>query len=32
MDIFLLFDEDLIGRTILLPPEGNGERHRAQVT
>ena len=24
--------EDLIGRTILLPPEENGERHRAKVT
>ena len=23
---------DLIGRTFLLPPEGNGERHRAKVT
>ena len=24
--------EDLIGRTFLLPPEDNGERHRAKVT
>ena len=24
--------EDLIGRTFLLPPEENGERHRAKVT
>ena len=24
--------EDLIGRTLLLPPEENGERHRAKVT
>ena len=24
--------EDLIGRTCLLPPEENGERHRAKVT
>ena len=24
--------EDLIGRTSLLPPEENGERHRAKVT
>ena len=23
---------DLIGRTFLLPPEENGERHRAKVT
>ena len=23
---------DLIGRTILLPPEENGERHRAKVS
>ena len=26
------FDPDLIGRTFLLPPEENGERHRAKVT
>ena len=24
--------EDLIGRTFLLPPEENSERHRAKVT
>ena len=24
--------EDLIGRTFLLPPEENGERHRVNVT
>ena len=24
--------EDLIGRTSLLPPKENGERHRAKVT
>ena len=24
--------EDLIGRTFLLPPEDNGEKHRAMVT
>ena len=24
--------EDLIGRTFLLPPEENGETHRAKVT
>ena len=24
--------EDLIGRTFLLPPEGNGERYRAKIT
>ena len=23
---------DLAGRTLLLPPEENGERHRAKVT
>ena len=23
---------DIIGRTILLPPEENGERHRAKIT
>ena len=23
---------DLIGRTLLLPPEENGDRHRAKVT
>ena len=23
---------DLIGRTFLLPPEENGERHRAKIT
>ena len=23
---------DLIGRTLLLPPKENGERHRAKVT
>ena len=29
----LTFDpSDLIGRTFLLPPEENGERHRAKVT
>ena len=28
-----IFDpSDLIGRTFLLPPEENGERHRAKVT
>ena len=30
---FPTFDpSDLIGRTFLLPPEENGERHRAKVT
>ena len=24
--------EDLIGRTLVLPPEENGERHRTKVT
>ena len=28
-----MFDpSDLIGRTFVLPPEENGERHRAKVT